>query len=115
MATQQQVRNEAAYLLGISDPPDDVSGGDDTYLQQKYNEVYAMLRKDGLNYWTQTGVVGDEYVPHVAALMAFFSTESYSIGPDRLQRIVAKAGIATIEIRKLGTPKHESTDIPKDY
>lgn len=115
MATAQQVRNRAAYLLGLEEPGDTVSGSDDTYLQQVYSEVYNQLKTDGLNYWPSTGAVPDEFVPHVSALMAFYCTEDYSISDIRMQRIIAKARVADKEIRKLGQPQYESTDVPKDY
>ena len=102
-------------MLGILDIGDTADTSDDTYMTQKYNEVYAMLKEEGLAYWASGGVVPDKFSPHVQALMAFYSTEDYSVGAERLQRIIAKSAVATREIKKLGTPDYESTDNPVDY
>jgi len=116
MATEQEVRDESLQMLGVIDIGDSASGtDDDTFMQQKYTEVYAMLKKDGLNYWASGGTVPDEYKPHVAAVMAFFSLDQYSVGAERVQRITGKAISANKEIRKLGKPQFESTDNPRDF
>jgi hypothetical protein len=116
VATEQQVRDEALQMLGVIDIGDSASGtDDDTFMQQKYTEVYKMLKKDGLNYWASGSTVPDEYKPHVAAIMAYFSLDQYSVGAERLQRITSKTMSANKEIRKLGQPQYESTDHPRDF
>lgn len=115
MASEEEVRNGALRMLGIIDVGDDASATDDTYMTQKYNEVYAMLKEKGQAYWASGGTVPDKFSPHVQALMAMFSTDDYSISSERLQRIMTKAAIAEKEIPSLGTPDYESTDNPVDY
>ena len=118
MASEAEIRNGALRMLGVIDIGDDASTDapdDDTYMTQKYSEVYAALKKEGMAYWASGGAIPDEYSPHVQALCAFFSTDDYSISSERLQRIQGKTRVAWREIRKLGTPQHESTDKPKDY
>lgn len=115
MATVTEVRAGALRMLGIIEVGASASSADDTYMTQKYNEVYADLRNTGMDYWASAGPVPDEYVPHVEALMAYVSTDDYSVSDQRLQRIVRKAGVAKREIQRLGTPPYESLDNPKDY
>jgi hypothetical protein len=116
MATEQAVRDEALQMLGVIDIGDSASGtSDDTFMQQKYTEVYEMLKTDGLNYWASGSAVPDKFKPHLAAVLAYFSLDQYAVSPERVQRISGKAASAYVNIRKLGTPQFESTDNPRDY
>lgn len=115
MATVAEVRAGALRMLGIIEIGASASAADDTYMTQKYNEVFADLRTTGMDYWASAGPVSDEYVPHLEALMAYISTDDYSVSSERLQRIMQKAGVAKREIRRLGTPPYESLDSPRDY
>jgi hypothetical protein len=115
MATETEVRAGALRMLGILDVGDTAGATDDIYMTQKYAETYAMLKEKGLAYWASGSTVPDKFSPHVQALLAFFSTEDYSISGERLQRINAKASIAFREIKSLGKPEHESTDNPTDF
>ena len=115
MATETEVRTGALRMLGVVDIGDSAGATDDTYMTQKYAEVYAMLKDKGLAYWASGSTVPDKFSPHVQALMAFFSTEDYSISGERLQRINAKASVAFREIKSLGKPEHESIDDPTNY
>ena len=104
-------------MLGILDVGDSltIGGSDDLYMTQKYAEVYAMLKEKGMAYWASGATVPDKFSPHLQALLAFFSTDDYSVSSERLQRINAKASNAFREIKTLGKPEHESTDNPTDF
>lgn len=115
MATVSEVRAGALVELGIIEPGASASAADDTYMTQKYNEVYADLRNSGMDYWASAGPVGDEFVPHVEVLMAYLSLNKYSVSNDRYQRILGRASVAKKEISRLGTPPYESLSKPTDY
>ena len=115
MATVSAVRAGALKLLGVLEVGGTASSADDTHMTQRYNEVYADLRNTGLDYWASAGPVPDEYAPHVEALMAYLSTDDYSVSDRRLQRIMGKASVAKREIMRLGKPPFESLEQPTDY
>lgn len=118
MATEQEVRDGALRMLGVIDIGEDASVVDptgNTYMTQKYNEIYAMLKIKGNAYWASGSAIPDQFSPHVQALMAFFSLLDYSVSQERRIEIEKNAAIATREIPNLGIPDYESTDIPKNY
>jgi len=115
MATKAKVKSETLYLLGILAVGDTVSSTDDTYMDDVWDYVFNDLKDEGLDGWPIAGPVQDNCVPHVSSLMALSSMDTYSVDQVRYQRIVNKAQVAKIEIRRLLTPRYESLDDPVDY
>lgn len=115
MATKAEVKNETLYLLGLLAVGDTAAAADDTYMDTKWDVVFDDLKDEGLDGWPTAGPVPDKCVDHVAALMALSAMDTYSVDQVRYQRIVNKAQVAKIEIRRLLTPRHESLDEPVDY
>jgi len=82
---------------------------------RSYDQVFVELKETSLATWATAGPVPDEFVPHVEALMAMNSSETYYVSEARYRRIVARSSIAKGEIRRLSIPDYESLEEPVDY
>jgi hypothetical protein len=105
--------------LGIARLGQAIQNQDKVRLEQAYDEVYADLQSEGIAAWASTASVPNEYVPHMANLMAHNCMGTYKLSNDRAQRLLMKTGsdgnLAKREIRKLLRPSHEFTDEVTDY
>lgn len=99
MATVAQVIDRAGNDLGLLRLNQSLQAQDATRIETAYNEVHATLVRRGLSTWAIDGVVPDELVPHVVALMADNCLSTYGVSNDRFQRIKLESGQA---IRKIG-------------
>jgi len=90
---------------------------DDARIEAAYREVYDELKELGLAVWSISGYLPNKIVPHVVALTAWnaIASGSYGVSPERYQRIQLAAASAEREIRRVVTPKYESTSEPRDY
>ena len=114
--TLDEVKFMALELLGISQEGVPMTVNHSTRMGRAYDTVYADLKKSkGLATWVSAGPIPDEVSPHVAALMAFESSDAFYVSEARYARIVGKATMAKPEIRRLTTPDYESMDEPVDF
>lgn len=115
MATKTEVKDESAVMLGIMELGDTLPTKDDTRMDQAYAEVFADLKKSGLDTWPVGGTIPDDIKPHLAALMATNALDAYHVPDSKFQRILLRAKVAGIEIPRLSVPDYESLDRPRDF
>lgn len=110
MATVAEVRNQAAERLGLYGTGQTLPAREAADLLQAYAEIHAALTVKDQAPWDYSGsvddTVPDEYVPHVAALMARARVVQYKPPPERLAMIMADAQEAVPEIRELNRGDH---------
>lgn len=115
MATVSAVIDRTANDLGMLRLGQSLQAQDSTRITSAYDEIYAQLKTEGLATWASDGVIPDEVVRYVVALMADSCLGTYGVSNDRYKRIKMDAQGAAREIRKFVTPPHVSQDDPKDY
>lgn len=113
--TIAKVRERTLNLLGNTVIGQGSKSHDDTRIKSAYNEVYADLKEESLAVWSKTGLVPDEVVPHLVALMAFNAVDDFGVSNERYARIVNRSSVAKREIRSLVTPDYESLGNPTDF
>lgn len=115
MATVAKVYDGTLEMLGVLSLGKTLDPVDEARMVRSYAQVYDDLKIEGLASWASAGEVPNGIVPHMEALMAFNSMDSYYVSDKRYQRITAKSSVAKREIRRLTIPDYESLDEPKDY
>ncbi len=114
-STTEEVRNRAATDLGILKLNGTLNDQDKVRIDKAYDEVYAELKREGIATWTSTANVPNEFVPHIAAMMADNCLGTYGVSTERFGRVKDKAVVARREVRKLGEPAYVSMTDAQDY
>ena len=114
MATKQDIRDRAAFDLGILRLNQQLQNQDKTRIESAYAEVYDSLKLEGLATWPIEGTVPDAVTPYVVALVAKNCLGSYGVSDKRYQRIQVAATEALPEIRKNTVTNYISAE-PMDY
>lgn len=119
MATVSQVKQGALEELKVVQIGQSAESQHDTRIGRAYTEVYNDLKTEGLATWAEAGTIPDEVRPHLEAMMAFNSINSFGVSDSLYRRISVKVGpdgeTAKRAIRKLITPDYESLEEPVDY
>ena len=115
MATLAQVRDRAANDLGVLALNQTLAAQDSTRITSGYNEVYAQLKRDGLACWALDGDVPDEFVSHVANLVADNCLTTYGVSVERYNIIKNSIPNSVREIRKFASNEYVSMDDGVDY
>ncbi len=115
MATVAAVIDRAANDLGLLRLGQTLQSQDSARINSAYNEVYAMLKHEGINNWISTGAIPDEVVPYIAVLMADNCLSTYAVSDSRYKRIKQDSVSAMREIRKLTAPKYISQEEPAGF
>lgn len=115
MGTVAAVINRAANDLGMLRLGQALQAQDSTRINSAYIEVYAQLKKEGINIWASTGTIPDEIVPHLANLMADNCLSTYAVSMERYKRIKTDVATAMREIRKFTAPMYVSQDEPAGF
>lgn len=115
MATIAEVRDRAANDLGLLRLGQTLQAQDSTRITSAYNEVYAILKKDGLAAWTSTGDIPSEFVPYVVSLVVDNCINTYGVSDSRYKRLKIETQQVKRELRKLVTPDYVSQDNATEY
>ncbi len=120
MASVSDVVTRTANELGLLRLGQSLQAQDNTRITSAYDEVYAILKKDGLAVWASDGTIPAEIVPHLVTLMANTCLQTYGVSNDRYTRIKNESGSndgdkAKRAIQKLVAPDYPSMDEPTDY
>jgi len=115
MATRAEIRDRAANDLGMLRLGQSLQAQDNTRILAAYDEVFAMLKKEGYANWTSTGAVPAEFVPYVATLVADNCLSTYGVSNDRYVRIKNAATEALLKIKLLVAHDYSSQDEGVDY
>lgn len=115
MATKAELRDRAATDLGLLRLGQSLQNQDKVRIESGFDEIYADLKTEGLNVWASTGSCPVELTPHVVSLIADNCLNTYSVSPERYNRIKLASGMAKREIRRLITPEYESVEDPTDF
>lgn len=115
MASKLTVKDGAGELLGVLPLGGTLDSKASTRLDKAYDEVFADLKKSGLDSWPTGGAFDDSIAPHVEALMAFNAMDTFFVPDARAQRIILRESKALREIRRLSIPDYESLDEVVDY
>lgn len=100
MATAAEIRDKAAYKLGVKAFGQTLENDVATSLDNAYTEVYARLRDEDLVSWHVTAEVPDEVVSPVVDLVAFSRVDEFGVSGERFQRITLAASQAETRIRR---------------
>lgn len=101
MAYPSMIRDQAARKLGVLGIGQTLQSEISSDLDRAYLEIYHDLDAKNQAPWEVDGVVPDEYVPHLAALVADRRSVDYKPPVERLTLIKAEAAQAWGEIREL--------------
>jgi hypothetical protein len=115
MVTKAQIRDRTAQEIGILQIGQSLEDTDKVRIEQGYDEVYAELKRDNLNFWSVTGDIPNPFVPYVVALMADNISNTYSIPNERYSRLLPIIQKAKAKISSLGAEPYKSTKKPLDY
>ena len=111
--TKTQIVERAAQILGKKRVGQAIQGSVSADLTQSYNEIWTELNRRGIVTWGLSEAVPDEYVNHMAYLVANARTEGVS--QERLVRIELKARDAEKKITYLKDGAWENPEEVKDY
>jgi len=100
MATAAEIRDKAAFRLGIKSFGQALENSVSSDLDAAYDEIYAWLRSEDLVSWGETAEVPDELVHPVVGLVAFSRIDEYGVSGERAARISAGASQAETFIRR---------------
>jgi len=101
MATNAQVRETAAEILGILGEGEVLPSYETADLDQAITEIYYELRQRNLVTWAETADVPDEYVRSFAMMVAEARAVKYQIPDARYQRIKLESAEAMNRLRAL--------------
>lgn len=113
--TKAQIRDRIAQEIGILETGQSLSDTDKVRIEQGYDEVYADLKRDNLNYWSGSGDIPNQFVPYVVALVADNISNTYSIPNERTVRLLPMIQRAKAKISSLGAEPYKSTKNSVDY
>jgi hypothetical protein len=112
--TKAQIRDRAGEALGFNPIRQSLESNVATRIEQSYDEVYAMLKEEGLATWASTGSVPNEIVPYVVNLVAD-GCISLGASAEKIQVIKSEKQLAMPMIRRYVTPAYQSQEDQKDY
>lgn len=112
--TKAQIRDRAAEMLGYNPIRQPLESNIATRIEQAYDEVYAMLKNEGVAIWASTASVPNEIVPYMIVLVANGSL-SLGVSAERYQLIKGELPNALPMIRKYTAPHYASQEDAKDY
>jgi hypothetical protein len=115
MVTKADIRDRTAQEIGILQIGQSLEDTDRVRIEQGYDEVYADLKRNNLNFWSATGDIPNQFVPYVTALIADNISDTYSIPNERYARLLPKIQKAKAKIASLGAEPYKSTKKPLDY
>ena len=115
MASVSAVHDGTMQLMKVLPLGGTIKAVDTTRMTKAYDQVFADLKKSGLDSWATAGTIPDDIVPHLEALMAFDAMSSYHVSEKTATSIVNKASQAMREIRRLSVPDYESLEEPTDF
>ena len=115
MATTAEIRDRAANDLGLLRLGQALQSQDATRITSAYNEVYEILKEDGIAAWTSTGDIPTKFVKYVVSLVVDNCVNTYGVSDSRYQRLKIEVPNAMREIRKLVAPDYASMDNATDY
>lgn len=119
MATNAEIRQSTLELLGVIAIGQGAESQHDAKIAKAYTEVYSDLKEEGLATWAESGTIPDAIAPHLEALLALNSADSFGISNERYSRILSRTGPdgdrAKRAIRSIVTPKYESLENPENF
>ena len=86
MATAAEIRDKAAFKLGVKTLGQALENSVSKDLDEAYTEVYNRLRAEDLVNWDSAAEVPDDIVSPVVDLVAFARAVEYGIAGQRYQR-----------------------------
>lgn len=117
--TKAEIRDRAAYELGILPVGQSLEDQHKTLIEQFYDEVYAGLEDEGIAAWASANTVPDAYGYYMVMLVAHRGIGAFGVSGERANRIMLAAGpdgnLAKREIRKVLRPKFEAAELPQDF
>ena len=113
--TKAEIRDRTAQEIGVLQIGQSLEDTDKVRIEQGYDEVYADLKRDNLNFWSITGDIPNQFVPYVTALIAENISNTYSIPNERYARLLPIIQKAKAKIASLGAEPYKSTRKPLDY
>jgi hypothetical protein len=113
--TKAEIRDRTAQEIGILQIGQSLEDTDKVRIEQGYDEVYADLKRDNLNFWSITSDIPNQFVPYVTALIAENISNTYSIPNERYARLLPMIQKAKAKIASLGAEPYKSTRKPLDY
>lgn len=113
--SKAEIRNRALEELGVIQVGTSPQDQDKVRVEEYYDQVYDILKDDGLNIWASTANCPDKLCPHMIALVAERGLNTYSTSNERYLRITNMANVARREIPKMVQPEYEGLDDPTDY
>lgn len=120
MATVAEVVERAANELGILAVGQTLPAHHNTRITAAYNEIYGVLKSEGLAVWDSNGTIPNEVVPMLSMLMADACSNTYGVSNDRYTRIKNAVGgedgdKAKRAIRKIIATEYVSMADPVGY
>lgn len=118
MATKADIRNRAAESLGILPIGQALENQYKTRIDTGYGEVYAVLKEEGIAYWSISADVPEKFAPAVISLVA---RNCLTLGTTTTRRdlILNAAGVdgekAHAIIRRLGAEKYKPRGKPPTF
>lgn len=111
--TKAEIRNRALVKLGKLTLGQTPSGEMSSDMEDVYDQVYARLESKGMVTWSSTDSIPDEFVEHVASIMAIERAEG--IPESRYVRLANDASRALIAISGLISGKWTNPRKVTDY
>lgn len=115
MATTAEIRDKAAFRLGIKSFGQALENSVSSDLDAAYDEAYALLRADDLVSWGPSADIPSEFVYPIVSLVAFSRMEEYGVGGERAARIAAAATGAERLIRRIIQGDYFNSDSEANY
>lgn len=113
--TKAEIRDRIAQEVGILQIGQSLEDTDKVRIEQGYDEVYADLKRNNLNFWSSTGSIPNQFVPYVIALVAENISNTYLIPNERYARLLPMIQKAKAKIASLGAEPYKSTKRAVDY
>lgn len=115
MATPAEIRNKAAFRLGVKGFGMALENAVSSDLDSAYDEVYAYLRSEDLVSWGAAAEVPNELVYPIVSLVAFSRIDEYGVSGERARRISIAAGQAETMIRRTLQVDHFNNSDEANY
>ena len=88
-----EIRNRAAFVLGLRESNKTVDGNIAADLDNAYNEIYSELEADQNVYWASDAAVPNQYVKAMVDLVAWARAGEYPLSEERYKRVILTAGV----------------------
>lgn len=113
--TIAQIRDRAAYILGILPIGQELEDQDKLRIDEAYLEVFNYLKTKGFATWPFSGEVPDDVSPWVIVRVAHNCLNDYGVSNDRYTRIVSDFNVSEQNIRELTNIDNPKADDSTDY